>query len=89
MLRNPYTPRAAWAHEVPLRFRTSPDGTNDHHLTITRHSLTQARAAIADYRAVHNLSEPMWSAERYLRHWKELAPFHTIDRIVFWRKTSA
>ena len=79
VLRNPHPlPRG-----MGSRGRVYHPMANDHHLTFA-----QARAAIADYRAAHNVSAPMWSAERYLRHWKELAPLHTIDRIVFRRKTS-
>ena len=50
------------------------------------HVLAQARAAILDYRAEHNISSPLVSSSIYDARDRE--PFHTLDRIAFWRKTA-
>ena len=56
----------------------------------------QARAAILDFRLLHNVSSQVMTANRYDRissgagsvfdhtQW----PFHTFDRIAFWQKTA-
>ena len=57
--------------------------------------ISQARAAILDYRAAHNISSPLRSSSRYDMRPSELAertrpwsaPFYTLDRIAFWRRT--
>ena len=47
---------------------------------------TQARAAILDFRAEHNISSAIVSSSVYDARDRE--PFHTLDRIAFWRKTA-
>ena len=48
--------------------------------------LAQARAAILDYRAEHNVSSPIVSSSIY--DVRDQEPFHTLDRIAFWRKSA-
>ena len=56
--------------------------------------IAQARAAILDYRAAHNISSTLMSSNRYDmlptaltkdEPWR--TPFYTLDRIAFWRRT--
>ena len=52
---------------------------------------SQARAAILDYRAEHNITSPVRTASRFDRYGtgplgRELEPFYTLDRIAFWQK---
>ena len=57
-------------------------------------TMPQARAAILDFRAQRNITAPVRTSNRYdtrvasAAHAAQLAPFHTLDRIAFWRKDS-
>ena len=82
---------------LPACARADPRLSNGGYVIFDDFKINQARAAILDFRLLHNVSSQVMTANRYDRmpigpgaavsdrtQW----PFHTFDRIAFWQKTA-